>query len=220
MTNKNELIIEMAPFLRNDQYNFIKFQLNHLVHAQTTVRDEDILSALKLNAYDKMVALFPELKDSQKALLQKLIEFENVEQVERLVSELKGYVIPFKYVSEKTVAKLFPKAKKLKMPVLEDIDFRELSYLGWYDVRSERKFLIFNDDNNLIGILGTFKGEMRGICSLCNRHEDVGLFMATVKSGMETYTSRGNYICHDSFTCNQNVITLERLTNFVKLVKE
>ncbi|WP_231687003.1 FusB/FusC family EF-G-binding protein [Bacillus sp. JCM 19034] len=136
------------------------------------------------------------------------------------MTELKKAVIPFKHVTEKTITKLFPKAKKLKAPSLETIDFKNLSYLGWYDIRSEKKFLIIDDNRKLIGVEGTFNKGKKGICSLCNGHEEIGLFMTTVKSGKETYTNRGNYICTDSQRCNENIMTLDKLTQFVANLKK
>ncbi|KMJ55138.1 ferrous iron transporter A, partial [Bacillus sp. LL01] len=141
-------------------------------------------------------------------------------QAESFLSELKHYVIPFKNVTEKTITKLFPKAKKLKVPPLEEIDFKEISYLGWYDIRSERKFLIVDYNGKLKGIQGTFQESNKGICSLCNQHQDIGLFMSKVKAGKETYTNRGNYICSDSHKCNQNLITLDELNKFVELLNK
>ena len=40
------------------------------------------------------------------------------------------------------IKKLFPKAKKLKLPDMEEIDMKEISYLSWIDKGSSRKFII------------------------------------------------------------------------------
>ncbi|MFC0561320.1 FusB/FusC family EF-G-binding protein [Halalkalibacter alkalisediminis] len=218
MKNKQDSIIEIEPFIRNDQYNFIKFQINNLVHAHSIVTDKDVLTALKLSSLDKIMTLFLDISENQKSILKKVIENEKEIHPEVLLTELKNDVLPFKSVTEKTISKLFPKVKKWKAPSLE-IDFREWSYLGWYDIRSKKKLLIVDDNGKLMGIQGTFTGNIKGICSLCNAHEEVGLFMSNVKTGKETYTNRGNYICIDSYKCNQNLMTLEKLISFVELFK-
>lgn len=212
-------LLNKEPFIRCDQYNFIHFQVKNLVLAHSTVKDPNVLKAVKFGAIDKIVALFPELNDSQKAIFDKIASIEEEVQGKNFLASLKRYVIPFKTMTEKNVAKLFPKAKKLKVPSLKDIDFQEIVYLGWYDIRSEKKYLIFNLDGKWLGIHGTFRHTTKGVCAICNGHEEVGLFMANVKSGKETYTNRGNYICNDSQKCNQNIRSLEKLHDFVALLK-
>ncbi|KRG12405.1 ferrous iron transporter A [Virgibacillus soli] len=211
----------METFIRSDQYQFIKFQVKNLVHAYNTVKDPNVLKAVKFGTLDKILELFPEITEQQRLLLSPVTEIKEDSQANQYVNELKDYVIPFKTITEKTVSKLFPKAKKLKLPSsLKEVNFKEISYLGWYDIRSEKKFLIFDYKGKLIGINGTFRQSTKGICALCNGHEEVGLFMANVKSGKETYTNRGNYICTDSLTCNQNLRSLDKLEQFVELVKK
>ncbi len=34
-----------------------------------------------------------------------------------------------------------------------------------------------------------------------------------------TFTKRGNYICRDSLKCNENMISLQKLEEFIKLLK-
>ncbi|GAE29703.1 FusB/FusC family EF-G-binding protein [Halalkalibacter hemicellulosilyticus] len=211
---------ENVPFLKNDQYNYIKFQLKNLVYAYSITKDKEVLNALKYSTRDKVFSQISNMNEEQKAVLNKMMHIEEDKQVERFLLELKNDVVPFKAINEKTITKLFPKVKKLKMPSLKEIDFRNLSYLGWYDIRSERKFLIIDNDGTLIGIQGSFKKSAKGICALCHGNEDVGLFMAKVKSGKETYTNRGNYICADSFKCNENLTTLDQLNHFVKILNK
>lgn len=220
MENKNNKAMKIEPFIRSDQYNFIKFQLKSIVAAHSTMKDNEILNAFKFHSIDKIHALFDDLSESQRGPLNKLIEIEDEVQARNFLAELKAYVIPFTKVTEKTMAKLFPKIKKLKAPPLEEIDFKEISYLGWYDNRLNRKFMIAEHNGKLIGIQGTFLESQKGICSLCNGIEELGLFMSIVKSGKETYTSRGNYICRDSQKCNQNMITLDKLQQFIEVLKK
>ena len=210
--------IEVQPFIRNDQFNFIKFQVKHLVNAHSTVKDPDVLKAVQYGALDNIINLFPEMEEHYR-IFDEIVEIKEEIQAENFLAGLKPYIIPFKQLTEKTVGKLFPKAKKLKLQFLKDIDFKEITYLGWYDIRSEKKFLIFDYKGKLMGVQGTFRHKTKGVCSLCNRLGEVGMFMANVKSGKETYTNRGNYICDDSQECNGNLQSLDRLENFIENLK-
>lgn len=100
------------------------------------------------------------------------------------------------------------------------MDCREISYLGWNDVGLGRKFLVVEYDGKLMGIEGTFKESHKGICSICNRLEEIGLFVANVKSGKESYVNRGNYICKNSVKCNQNITSLDKLNSFIEVLKK
>lgn len=47
---------------------------------------------------------------------------------------------------------------------------------------------------------------LKGICSICNRHSDVGLFTAKTKGpGQDNYIKRGNYVCVDNEVCNRYI---------------
>ncbi len=208
------------PFIRNDQYNFIRFQLRNLTNANATTKDPEVLHALRYNSLEKIHSLFSVLTEEQKGLLNRVVFITEDIQANTYLAELKPYVHSFKKVTEHTITQLFPKAKKLKVPFLDQINFSELSYLGWYDIRSERKYIIFDYKGNLVGIQGTFMESKKGICTLCNRQEQIGLFMTNVKKGIETYTNRGNYICKDSQKCNQNIMKLDKLNQFFERIKE
>ncbi|MFN2745472.1 MULTISPECIES: FusB/FusC family EF-G-binding protein [Bacillus] len=206
----------MEPFIRNDQYHFIQFQTDSLVQGHANVKDGNVLDALKSNAFHQVLDLFPDLSNDQKALLSKMVEVEDNSGAARFLAELEDLVIPFQQVTAAKVKKLFSKVKKLKTPEFEQMDFRRYSYLGWNDAGSGRKYMIVDIGGKLTGIYGTIRpSNKKGICSICNRAEEIGLFMSRVKSGKETYTDRGNYICYDSETCNQNIMTLDHLNDFV-----
>ncbi|WP_261129734.1 FusB/FusC family EF-G-binding protein [Bacillus sp. Marseille-Q3570] len=214
----NEKNIE--PFMRPDQFNFIKAQVRYLVEAHASVKDQDVLKALKYGSLEKSLNLFSSIDKKVEPLLNRMLEIEKATEAEEFLDELSAYVIPFRNITEKTVQKLFPKAKKLKMPSLEEIDFKEISYIGWYDIHSNRKYLVVELDGRLKGLSGTFQESHRkSICTLCGEYEEVGLFMCKVRSGKETYLSRGNYICQDSHTCNHNLTNKKRLDDFVELLK-
>ena len=128
MKNEKAIMINMAPFIRCDQYNFIKVQIKNLVQAHSTVKDKDVLNALKFRSLDKVLTLFPDICEDQMTILEKLVEIEETTQAEKFLSNLKAYVIPFKQITEKTVKKLFPKAKKIKVNSIKDMDWKKISY--------------------------------------------------------------------------------------------
>ncbi|HCK2872238.1 TPA: hypothetical protein NZC54_003390, partial [Enterococcus faecium] len=50
---------------------------------------------------------------------------------------------------------------------------------------------------------------------------NVSLFLSTTKAGSDgTYTKKGNYICHDSDQCNQQLTKLAPFYEFAERVKK
>ncbi|PAF21214.1 hypothetical protein CHH49_12385 [Terribacillus saccharophilus] len=203
-------------FIRNDQYNFIARQVSHIINAYATVNHRDTLDGVKLHAFSKVEEMLPEMNGVQETLLNRLLEIEDEIEAEAFLSELRQYVIPFRRVSKKTVEKLFPKAKKLQLPDLNALDYQFLSYIGWFDSRAHKQHLIFEYQGKLKGISGVFDtSSTQGFCTLCHNFEDVGLFVARVRSGKETYVNRGNYICKNSQSCNEQLTDLTRVDAFL-----
>ncbi|PAF36519.1 hypothetical protein CHH58_12495 [Terribacillus saccharophilus] len=203
-------------FIRNDQYNFIARQVSHIINAHASVNHRDTLDGVKLHAFSKVEEILPEMNGVQETLLNRLLEIEDEIEAEAFLSELKQYVIPFRRVSKKTVEKLFPKAKKLQLPDLNVLDYQSLSYIGWFDSRAHKQHLIFEYQGKLKGISGVFDtSSTQGFCTLCHNFEDVGLFVARVRSGKETYVNRGNYICKNSQSCNKQLTDLTRVDAFL-----
>ncbi|ALC83503.1 MULTISPECIES: FusB/FusC family EF-G-binding protein [Bacillus] len=208
----------MEPFIRSDQYNFIRTQTQILINGHLSVNDKKVLHALKLITVEKVIQLFEDINDEQKQLLNPIVNVEDKTCAEEFLLQVEPYVIPFKNITEQRIKKLFPKAKKLKIPSLEDMDLKEMSYLGWNDIGSNKKYIVTELDQKLIGLQGTFKNiNQKGICALCNGFEEVGLFVSESKgSGKGTFTKRGNYICQDSQKCNHNMTTLDKLHDFIE----
>lgn len=217
---ENNKDMNLQAFIRSDQLNYIKFQLKNIVLARLNVKDIETLNALKFYSLDNVQHIFPDLSEQQREILSKIIEIDEEIQAKSYLNELKQYVIPFTNITAKTIRRLFPKIKKLKLPTLEEIDFKEISYLGWDDPGLGRKFLIVEYNGQLMGIEGTFKETNKGICALCNGIEEIGLFMTKVKSGKESYTNKGNYICKDSLKCNQNIMSLDKINHFIEVLKK
>ncbi|WP_082234883.1 FusB/FusC family EF-G-binding protein [Halobacillus massiliensis] len=211
----------MEPFIRSDQFNYIKEQINHLINAHTTVNDSGVLEAMSSLTEEKVKNVFPKLHDHQAALLNKSKEIVDQADAVFFLSQLRAHVIPFPQVSEDKLKNLFPKVKKLKIPVLEGIDLRDISYIGWNDYGAKRKYLVTFIEGDWHGLEGSFSSSYQeNICTICNSHEKVGLFSAKIKSSGDHLLKRGNYICQDSMVCNQNISSLHNLHQFVHRMKE
>ncbi|RNF38817.1 FusB/FusC family EF-G-binding protein [Planococcus salinus] len=208
-------------FIRNDQYNFIKDQAQILVNGQATGNDAEVLSVLRHLSHEKVFKLFPSLDDEQKAVLNPLATVKETADAEAFLEQLTPYVIPFRNVTDQGLKKLFPKAKKLKGPKLETVDFKKRSYLGWIE-SSTLMYLVIEKDGRLEGLHGSFtRSAKKGICSICNRHSEVGMFTAKTKgSSQDHFIKRGNYVCQDNETCNRNINTLEYLHEFVERLQK
>lgn len=210
----------MEPFIRSDQYNFIRTQIQVLVNAHSTVNDRVVLRALKSLTQEKVFTMFSNINEEQIELLSPINSIEDKSEAEKVLSQIKPYVYPFKKVSEQAIKKLFPKAKKLKTPILENLDLTEITYLGWDDIGSNKKYIVTYYDQTLIGLQGTFSVvNKKGICTFCHKFEVIGMFMTTTKGSEQgTFIKRGNYICQDSRNCNQNITSLNKLHDFIQLV--
>jgi hypothetical protein len=208
-------------FIRNEQFNFIKDQAKILVTGQATGNDAEVLNVLRHLAQEKVFKQFPALTKEQQAVLSPLVHVKETTDAEAFLEQLRPYVIPFKTVTDQALKKLFPKAKKLKGPKLDALDFKKISYLGWIE-SSTLMYLVTEKDGVLQGVHGTLtRSHKKGICSICNRHSEVGLFTAKTKtSGQDNFVKRGNYICQDNSVCNDNINSLDRLNEFVERLQK
>jgi hypothetical protein len=186
----------VEPFIRADQFQFIKRQAEQLVNGYASVNDKKVLNALKSLVFDKVTSLFIDLSVEHQQLVEQIVAVEDSLKADKYLSSLKPYVIPFKKVTEQTVKKLFPKAKKLKLPsFLNGMDSQEVSYLGWNDLGSNKKYLIAHQAKGFIGLEGTFTPSgKKGICTICSRHSQVGLFMSEIKCARNLYPSGQLYL--------------------------
>ena len=208
-------------FIRNDQYNFIKDQAKILVAGQASVNDAEVLNVLRHLAHEKVYKLFPSLTEEQKKILNPLVLVKELSDAESFLEKLQPYIIPFKTVTGQGLKKLFPKAKKFKGPKLENINLNRTSYLSWTE-SSNLMYLVIEEDDRLIGIQGSFtRSGKQGICTICNRHSEVGMFIAKTKSsGQDQFIKRGNYICQDAAACNDHVKKLDKLHEFIGRLKK
>lgn len=195
--------------IKAHEYNRIKYLTFDLVNAYHSVNDKDTLAAVcaqvvsEISSFGDFPGLTAKLSD------QRL----TTEQAEKLMAELKGEVEAFPLPSN--LSKVFKKVKKLKVPELPEL--QGLSYLGWNEVASGRKYIVTADGQ---GFYGNITGQTKNICAICQKTSIVTQFMATTKSsGDGTYTRNGNYICLDSELCNRQMQQLDGLNNFISTIK-
>ncbi|WP_421382751.1 FusB/FusC family EF-G-binding protein [Bacillus salacetis] len=210
----------MEPFIRNAQYNVIKAQTKVLINGHSSASDPGVLKALKAVSLERVMTLIPEPTQEHRDLLEPVVSIKDKQDAELFLARLKPFVIPFRNgdISEKALQKLFPKVKKLKLPNLEGMDFKEITYLGWTDIGQERKYIVTDRNGKLTGIRGTFRNHsQKGVCSICNSIGDIGMFITESKAAANgTFRNRGNYICQDSQVCNQNLQSEEKLHEFIE----
>lgn len=214
MMNTEKLVIE--PY----EYWYCKQQISELVSAYHSVNDKLTLSTLQSLIKGKTENVFgrdPLLEDYWSQFLDTSLTRE---KFEKLFEEMKRFVIPMDIPSSKQIDKSFRKVKKMQYPEMPMIDFRELSFLGWNDSGTNRKYLIRKIDGRFTGVYGSFSTDIqKGHCAICNQIGTVAFFLATTKSsGDGTYTKKGNYICTDSNQCNRQTTQLETLERFWKTV--
>lgn len=144
-------------------------------------------------------------------------------KTERLYHQLERYVEDFEMPSLSQVQKVFRKVKKVKIPNENDIDLKVTSYLGWNDIASNRKYIIFkNSEDRFDGIYGELSpNKVKGFCKICNQESNVSLFLNKTKHNKSdgTYTKKGDYICNDSAKCNQNLDDIQYFYQFIDQLK-
>ncbi|BBH20070.1 elongation factor G-binding protein [Paenibacillus baekrokdamisoli] len=211
----------VKPFIRNHQYNLIKKQAVMLQNACNTVSDRKVLESVKYSAQSKIVEAFPDVTELQLQMLEKISTINTAGEFQQYLLSLEPYLTEFVEVTEKQLKKLFPKIKKLKVPDLAAIDYRYVTYLGWTDIATNKLFLVYYLNGQLVGVEGRYTPvNKKSICFLCNRHEEVALFSAITKSkpanaSPDYYKAIGNYLCVNSDTCNKNITDVTALEKFI-----
>lgn len=200
----NNLVTELIKLYRTNDLESHKVQIDIIL--------SDIKSIFEAQEID--VSSFIEALDDVKLTKKK---------ANRLLNGLRPYVEDFELPSTKQMDKLFRKVKKLKTPNVAELDTKALTYLGWNDNASNRKYIVYRDENGkLQGIFGDLSpNKVKGFCKICNQESDVSLFLNKTKHNKSegTYTKKGDYICHDSFKCNQNLDNIDRLYDFINTIQ-
>ena len=87
-------------------------------------------------------------------MLGEMSTIEKAEDFQRYLNALEPYLEPYPTISLNQIQKLFPKNKKLKVPDLQSIDFRYVTYLGWVDIATNKLYIVYPFEGRFIGIEG------------------------------------------------------------------
>lgn len=210
-----------TPFIQNYQLNFIKKQADFLLKTMRSVGDRKVLETVRETAVMNVIQAFEHLTPEQKSLLEQLSTYEATHDLENYLDELDAYVIPFPQVSLKQIQKLFPKAKKLKTPNLEMIDYTHTTYLRWTDIATNRLYIVYPYQDQMVGIEGQMTSmNKKGFCMFCNRHRELGFLNVKIKASgsPDNIASVGQYICVDDEECNHNIADTTALEKFIASV--
>lgn len=199
---------EIYPY----QYNEIKRQVYNLLNTYHSVNDLNIVKNIQAETEVLIENRFTHIDDTLRNHIQSLMDLKlSKKQCENVLAHIKTYVIPFDAPPLKQLQKTFKKVKKLKIPVVTPEVLQENTYIGWNELSSQRKYIIYYDDNHqLHGFYGDLSPQtVKGFCSICNQDSDVSLFLNKSKTGSDgRYTKKGDYICRDSIKCNSKLYDL------------
>lgn len=205
----------IQPFLTVAHYHLIEQQLNKILNAYATTKDKNVLLAVKGLVETELTKNLNLLPDQLKQIEQ-LYTITERSQGDLYLESLKPYVIPFKEVTASDLKNFFKKEKKLKFPDLESIDFQHVCYLTWNDVSTHSKYVVLEQQGKFKAVKGHVETDTtKGICAICNRHTDVGLFTTTVKGKtVDSFKKHSNYICTDGVSCNKHISDTKKLNAF------
>lgn len=207
-------------FIKNEHFNFISKQVAWIKDSTKKHLPPGVLASVYDLSNEKILKCIPNMTDEQKNILD-FSKFKTVEAYEQALAQLTSYLYPFPTITEQQLKKLFPKSKKLKLPDLSTIDLNRLTYLSWNDSRSNKKYILYELEGQLVGIECTFSpSTTKNICSICHCHGEVTHFSTITKAkkvnNPDYYKSIGNLICVDTSECNKNITDVSYLKDFLK----
>ncbi|MGV3041787.1 FusB/FusC family EF-G-binding protein [Staphylococcus rostri] len=209
----------MKPAIYPYQYNDICAQIQRLKNVYRSVNDIETMRVVQVDTRDAILNAFTET-DAQ--LLETVERLMNIRlsqmQVDDILTTLRNYVIPFELPSQKRMEKTFRKVKKIKFPSVEAASLYTHSFIGWNDLASNRKYMMYYDtQGQLQGFYGDLSNQVvKGFCSICQKESNVALFMKKTNSASEgRYTKKGDYICHDSTRCNEQLTDITDFYAFI-----
>ena len=206
-------------FLKNEQLNFIKKQIALIKDCAKKNVPANVLAATIDLANAKILDLIPNASLEQQEMLD-LSRLKSDAEYEQYIQRLTAFLLPFPEITEQQLKKMFPKNKKLKLPDLSLIDHSQLTYLSWNDLRSNKKFIVFELDGKMVGIECKFTPTTKkNYCSVCNGLGEVAYFSTITKEkkskNPDYYKAIGNLICANSSECNKKITNVEYLTAFL-----
>ncbi|WP_252898592.1 FBP domain-containing protein [Secundilactobacillus odoratitofui] len=97
-----------------------------------------------------------------------------------------------RYQPANKLKRSFVKLKKLKQPNFNALELSEQTFIGWNDIATQRKYMLYYDDNKLAGVYGDLSvSVIKGFCTICHQESNVSLFTAISKKGSEgRYTKK------------------------------
>ncbi|MGM9920697.1 MAG: FusB/FusC family EF-G-binding protein [Bhargavaea sp.] len=210
----------MQESINGCEFHFILRQARNVLNGHMNANDEDVLAAVSQMAIERAEHSASDLPDELADLIRSIGTIREREDYDRFREQLLAFVRPMAEVADRDVKKLFPKVKNLRMPKFAEAVRKELTFLGWNDPGTNRKYIVFENRRGFTGLYGQFRPSgKKGVCSICNGIDETGLFLTETRhSGGETYTKRGNYICTDSMACNRRLDDLERFDEFIRTV--
>ncbi|MCM3758208.1 FusB/FusC family EF-G-binding protein [Sporosarcina aquimarina] len=199
----------MEKFIKNEHFNYICKQVEFIKDNTKQHIPPGVLASVYDLSNEKIMNCIPNLTLEQKRILD-FSSLKTVEEYDQAIKELDAYRLPFPTVTDQQLKKLFPKSKKLKLPDLNGIDLKSVTYLSWIDSRSNKKYLLYELDEQLVGIECAFSpSSKKNMCSICNSQADVTFFTTKTKERQQNnpdyFRSIGNLICTDSHECNKNI---------------
>lgn len=206
-------------FINNEQFNFISKQVAWIKGSTKQHLPANVLATVYDLSNEKILNCIPDLTAEQKSILD-FSKFKTVEAYEQTLEQLANYLYPFPTITEQQLKKIFPKSKKLKLPDLSNVDLTRLTYLSWNDSRSNKKYILYELEGQLVGIECTFlPSTKKNICSICHCHGEVTHFSTITKAkklnNPDYYKSIGNLICVDSSECNKKITDVSYLKEFL-----
>ncbi|MDP4098181.1 FusB/FusC family EF-G-binding protein [Paenibacillus sp. P96] len=212
------------PFIKNHQYNVIKKQAEFIQSTLRNVADQRVLDTVRYSALTNMLEAFPDLTEDQQRMLEQITTFETAYDFQRYLGELESYLESYPAIMPKQIEKLFPKNKKLKVPDLQSIDFRFVTYLSWVDIAAGRLFIVYPFEGQFIGVEGKITPtNKKGYCLFCNRHHELAFFLVKTKPSIpspDNYAAIGQYVCMDNQVCNQSITDTGALEKFILSVRK
>ena len=207
-------------YIKNADFNFIQNQVALIKDSYKKNAAPNVIQAIRDLANMKIIELFPNATNEQKGMLD-LSALKTDQEYDKYMKQLQDYLLPFPKISEAQLKKMFPKNKKLKLPDLDKMNLDQLSYLSWVDISTNKKFIVFEVEEKLVGIECKYTLLPKdNICSFCNRFGQVA-FISTVTKAKKAknpdyYKAIGNYICFESSECNKKITNVDYLTTFLK----
>jgi len=210
----------MQPFISNHQFNVIKQQALKLQRQVHGLIDRDVENAVRASAGWNILDAFANLTEEQVAILSPVSQLATEDERIIFLKNLDPFRIPFPTVTQLDIKTLFPKATKLKYPLLKEVDFTSLTYLGWKDIGTSKHYLVYELDGVLRGTDGRYViSTKKGICEICGRFGDIAFMSITKKgSGPENDKAFGKYMCYDSKECNLYIQNTSPLDQFLTQV--